>query len=48
MNWKNPEQKCCLFDVLPKQASNKNTSAASLHGKQWFYEGQDPKFKYMC
>ena len=45
MNWKGPEKKCWLFDVLPKQASNENTSNASLHSKQWFHEEQEAKFK---
>ena len=33
------------IDVLPKQASNENTSTASLHSKQWFHEEQQAKFK---
>ena len=33
------------IDVLPKQASNENTSTASLHSKQWFHEEKQAKFK---
>ena len=44
MNSRGPEEKCWLFDLLPKQAPNENSSTASLHSKQWVHEAEI-KFK---
>ena len=40
VNLRGPEWKCWLFNVLPKQAWNENTSTVSLHSKQWFHEAE--------